>query len=67
MWIFKIPQEKVTNIQGSLIATDLGIQSCEDFTRTAAVAGGRSKQGFGDGHEQRRRYSLTLYVAYGKT
>ena len=61
------PTKKGHEHTGLVIATDLGIQSREDFTRSAAVAGGRPKQGFGDGHKQRRRYSLTGDVADGKT
>ncbi len=37
---------------GLVIATDLGVQAREDFTRGAAVAGGGFEQGLGDGHEE---------------
>ena len=37
---------------GFVIATDLGVQAREDFTRSAAVPGGGSEQGLGHGHKE---------------
>ena len=51
---------------GLVIATDLGIQAREDFTRSAAVAGGGFEQGLGHGHKERRGNSLAGDIADGK-
>ena len=51
---------------GVVIATDLGIQACEDFTRGAAVAGGSSEQGLGHGHKEGRGDSLAGDIADGE-
>src|SRR4030095_12213104 len=52
---------------GLVIATDLGVQAREDFTRGAAVAGGGFEQGLGHGHKERRGNSLAGDVADGET
>jgi hypothetical protein len=52
---------------GLIIVTDVSVQARENFTGSGAVPGSGSEQRLGDGHKQRRRYSLAGNVADGKT
>ena len=51
---------------GLVIATNLGIQAREDFTRGAAVASGSFEQGFGHSHKEGCGYSFAGHIADSK-